>query len=125
MVSKQNYCIDNRIWVAVNFTDADVADLRSIYDVDDDVGLFPTREELIMNVEDWGHYSNGWYGVLFMRDGVLYENEAGHDSVTTLSGQWNPDSITLEMIARRPLGFLGVPLKEVVERVRDAGYTGQ
>jgi hypothetical protein len=125
MVSKQNYCIDNRIWVAVNFTDADVADLRSAYDLDDDAALFPTREELIMNVEDWSHYNNGWYSLLFMRDGVLYENEAGHDSVTTLSGQWNPDSITLEMIARRPLGFLGVPLEEVVERVRDAGYTGQ
>jgi hypothetical protein len=43
----------------------------------------------------------GWSYVLYHKDGVFYENEAGHCSCYGLEGQWNPQETDVEALKLR------------------------
>jgi hypothetical protein len=90
----------------------------------DDRSLVPSAAELVLTWEDSTGY-DGSYSELFVKNGVLYENESGHCSCYGCEGQWEPDQITLSMIARRPDGFRGMDIAEVTALARARGYTGE
>ena len=105
------------------FDQADVQELINRYDIKD-MSLVPAPWELILkcdNSADW----EGNYGELFIKNGVLYENHCSHCSCYGCEDQWDPESVTLSAIARRPSGFEGVPIEEVTALARAKGYTGE
>lgn len=91
----------------------------------DNRSLVPSAEELVLTWQECGGWGDGSYSELFVKNGVLYENESGHCSCYGCEEQWNPDQITLSMIARRPDGFRGMDIAEVTALARARGYTGE
>lgn len=51
------------------------------------------------HVGSWGCDSSAF--VLFVRDGALYEVNAGHCSCYGLEGQWDPEETTVEALEHR------------------------
>ena len=60
---------------------------------------FPTDEEILFASYEQGGY-DGDSLVLYRRDGKLYYNSASHCSCYGLEGQWNPDEVIPEQLAK-------------------------
>jgi hypothetical protein len=105
------------------FTKKDIKKIVERYDIKD-FSLVPRAAELILMVDNSEDYS-GSYGELFVKNGTLYETGCSHCSCYGCEGQWSPEETLLSAIARRPDGFMGVPMREVRQKARAAGYAGE
>jgi hypothetical protein len=77
-----------------------ITDVRKEFELSGDDELIP--EEVLFAAYLEGSYS-GWARVLFVRGGQLYEVEGSHCSCNGLERQWDPQEVSWDQLAMRPL----------------------
>jgi hypothetical protein len=75
-------------------------DVARAFDAVLDDNTFPTDEEIVVAVYEYGNYEGSAFA-LFQRDGRLYEVHGGHCSCYGLEDQWEPEETTAEALRDR------------------------